>query len=224
MTKAFATDPIPKDRPLTILPAPQHNRALVALGANLPFDGMAPDATLRAAISALQNAGFADLQVSRFYATPCFPPGAGPDYVNAAVSAHWPGTAAQALAALHSIESSFGRERLQRWGMRTLDLDLIALGDHILPDAQTHAQWVALPPDDQRRLAPDGLILPHPRLQDRGFVLVPLADIAPNWCHPLTGQSVTQMLAALDSASLTDIRPLPGQSGDSGLVIPPPEG
>lgn len=188
--------------------APLSERTLIALGANLPWQGQPPETTLRAALAQLEDAGFYRLRVSRFYATPCFPPGAGPDYVNAAASADWSGSAQEALAALHRIEAGFGRERAQRWGMRTLDLDLIAQGRALLPDPQTWAHWHALPPDDQRLRAPNQLILPHPRLQDRGFVLVPLAEIAPDWPHPAGLGTTRQMLAALDREALAEIRPL----------------
>ncbi len=67
----------------------------------------------------------------------------------------------------------------------------------------------ALPPDLQRMRAPDDLILPHPRLQDRAFVLVPLADVAPEWVHPLTGLSVTAMRDRLPTADLADVVPIP---------------
>ncbi|NBB98243.1 MAG: 2-amino-4-hydroxy-6-hydroxymethyldihydropteridine diphosphokinase, partial [Alphaproteobacteria bacterium] len=58
------------------------------------------------------------------------------------------------------------------------------------------------------RLAPDRLILPHPRLHERGFVLVPLMDVAPDWRHPVLGQTVRQMHAALDPADLSEIHPV----------------
>ena len=66
----------------------------------------------------------------------------------------------------------------------------------------------ALPPDRQRQVAPGELILPHPRMQDRAFVLAPLAEVAPSWRHPRTGQTVAQMLAALDRAALEGLTPL----------------
>jgi 2-amino-4-hydroxy-6-hydroxymethyldihydropteridine diphosphokinase len=93
---------------------------LIALGANLPQDGTPPIGTLTHAIAALQQAGLSDLSVSRFFATPCFPPGAGPDYVNAALIARAPAAwdAAHILAMLHDIEHRFGRKRETRWGMR----------------------------------------------------------------------------------------------------------
>jgi len=96
-----------------------------------------------------------------------------------------------------AIEAEMGRERGERWSARTLDLDLLFAGDAVLPDPGTQDAWRALPPEEQARQAPGRLILPHPRLQDRGFVLVPLAEICPGWTHPRTGQTVRQMLEAL---------------------------
>jgi 2-amino-4-hydroxy-6-hydroxymethyldihydropteridine diphosphokinase len=143
--------------------------------------------------------------ISPFYATPCFPAGAGPDYVNAAVALKWDRTAKEVLTALHRIEAELGRSRVQRWGQRTVDLDLIAIGDQVMPDAQTFAHWRDLPLDQQMKEAPDQLILPHPRMQDRAFVLVPLADVAPDWVHPVSGLSVVQMRDALDPAVRAEV-------------------
>ena len=180
------------------------------MGANLPSDAGSPADTLRAALDALARAGATDIRRSRFYATPCYPPGAGPDYVNAAAALRFDGAPAQLLQHLHAVEAEFGRERVQRWGQRTLDLDLIAAGQQVLPDPETHRAWRDLRPKDQARAAPDRLILPHPRLQDRAFVLVPLADVAPDWRHPVLGVTVRQMLDRLPPQDRGQIRPLPG--------------
>lgn len=179
--------------------------ALIALGGNMPTDATEPADTLRAAIAEIATDIGPVAAQSRLFRTPCFPAGAGPDYVNAAVLVETALEARVILQRLHAIELRYGRKRLQRWGMRTLDLDLIALGDAVLPDAATQAKWRALPADLQRLRAPDELVLPHPRVQDRAFVLVPLADVAPDWTHPILGLTVRAMLAALPADDIAGV-------------------
>lgn len=181
---------------------------LIALGGNMPSDQGAPALTLRAALRHIEEAGARIFAVSRFYETPCFPAGAGPDYVNAAARIGYSGTAEALLDLLHGIEAEFGRARVQRWGQRTLDLDLLAAGDAVLPDPSAQAAWRSLPIERQMQEAPGELILPHPRMQDRAFVLVPLADVAPGWRHPVLDMTVAEMLSKLPTDEVDSVVPL----------------
>lgn len=181
---------------------------VIALGGNLPFGDWSPVVTVGRAVTAMSGLDIRIRRISRFFATPCFPPGAGPDYVNAVVMVETAMDPGALLMALHGIEARFGRARAQRWGMRTLDLDLVAYDDRVLPDATVQTQWRHLPIEAQVRATPDRLILPHPRLQDRAFVLVPMADVAPDWTHPLSGLTVAQMCAALPAADCDAVRPI----------------
>lgn len=178
--------------------------------------------TLRSAEAALRAADLGSLEMSPLYRTPCFPAGAGPDYVNAAATLRTSLSPDALLQLLHAIERQFERDRVGRWASRTLDLDLIALGDQVLPDRATFDRWHALPVEAQRRRAPDRLVLPHPRVQDRGFVLVPLNDIAPHWRHPVLGRTVSEMLHALPPSATTGITKLERHAdpGSGALVNP----
>jgi len=176
---------------------------------------------LRAALSLLKEENIAVQAVSRFYSTPAFPAGSGPDYVNAAAMTVTSLAADDILPRLNMIEDRLGRRRKRRWEARVIDLDLIAVGDLVLPDAATHDRWRGLSPEAKEREAPDRLILPHPRMQERAFVLVPMAEIVPEWRHPLIGKSVREMLADLPVAERADVRPLPASDmGANGLVKP----
>lgn len=181
---------------------------LIALGSNLECDGRTPAQNLSLAIGALQDAGLQHPKISRFFATPCFPKGAGPDFVNAAVVFRSSQSALGLLNLLHEIEADLGRVRDRRWGARAVDLDLIGIGSEIEPDISVFETWRGLPLDEQMRVAPDRLILPHPRLQDRAFVLVPLCDVAPDWVHPVLGMTVRQMRDALPKKALDEVVPL----------------
>ncbi len=181
---------------------------LLAMGGNLPSEVGLPQATISQAIDDLADANINVIASSRLYRTPCFPAGAGPDFVNAAVLCQSSLQAGDILRVLNQIERKFGRLRTERWGPRTLDIDLLAIGDQVLPDKATFDAWRGLGLAEQENSVPDALILPHPRLQERAFVLIPLAEIAPEWCHPVLECSVSEMLAALPDSEKAGIWPI----------------
>jgi len=169
---------------------------LIALGANLATPLGPPRATLEAALGALEAEGVRVLARSRWYRSAPVPPSAQPWYVNGVASVATGRGPAELLQVLHRIEARFGRERRTRNEARPLDLDLIDYDGLILDAAE-------------------GPILPHPRLQERAFVLRPLAEIAPGWRHPRLGRSVAELIAALPPDAMAEpIAPdAPGGAG-----------
>ncbi|OSQ38077.1 2-amino-4-hydroxy-6-hydroxymethyldihydropteridine pyrophosphokinase [Thalassospira mesophila] len=153
---------------------------LIALGANLPTVRFgAPADAVRAAIAALATLdGVSIEKTSAFYETAPVPVSDQPWYVNAIVQIKTSMSPQELLARLHEIEADFGRVRVARNEARVLDLDLIAYGRQTIRDD-------------------GGLIVPHPRLHERAFVLLPLRDVAARWVHPVLHQPVSDMIDAL---------------------------
>ena len=153
----------------------------------------------------LEARGIEVLARSRWFASPAWPTGSGPDYINGAAVLDSDMSAAALLEALHKTEKMLGRVRgPDRWGARPCDLDLIAHGAAVMPGLIAWRRAVEAPPDTPR----SGLILPHPLMHHRAFVLAPMADIAPNWHHPVRRQTVSEMLAALPAEDREAMRPL----------------
>ncbi len=183
--------------------------ALIALGANMPASGHDPASTLRRALDLLGAVSRLSVTcVGRWYRTPAWPPGSGPDFVNGAAAVATDLAPEALLARLHEVEDRLGRTRPVRWGPRVCDLDLLGMGDLVVPDRETVARWMALPPKAAATRTPDRLILPHPRLHERAFVLVPLSDVAPDWRHPVLGRTVAEMRAAVPPDRLAEVAPL----------------
>ncbi len=155
--------------------------AFIALGTNVPFGGLAGGALLARAVEAMREAGLVLRARSSVWRTPAWPAGSEQaDYRNAVVAIDATDHTPQSLyAVLRDVEARFGRERRTRWAARTLDLDIIAV-DGVAGDFE-------------------GIEIPHPRMHERAFVLAPLAEIAPDWRHPISGATVTDMWSGLGS-------------------------
>jgi 2-amino-4-hydroxy-6-hydroxymethyldihydropteridine diphosphokinase len=162
-----------------VAPSSASRKAWVALGANLGD----PAAQLRGALEALRASAAVQLvAVSRFYRTPPLGPPGQPDYCNAVCELRTGLEAEALLDLLQSIENTAGRRRDgERWGPRLLDLDLLHM--------------------EGRRCATARLTLPHPQLQRRAFVLVPLVEIAPDLVIPGLGR-VAALAAAISTSGV----------------------
>jgi 2-amino-4-hydroxy-6-hydroxymethyldihydropteridine diphosphokinase len=157
--------------PKRIRPALVTRPIILALGSNLGSRAGGPQATLEAALHALECAGLRILARSSWHRTRAQPPSAQPAFLNGAVLVETALSPKALLALLHRIERRFGRMRRTPNEPRILDLDLI---------------------DYRGRVQPGGAgepALPHPRVLGRPFVLVPLAEIHPAWRHPAAGRA-----------------------------------
>ena len=166
---------------------------LIALGSNLSLGVTQPIEIIRNAITELIKFDINLISLSRLYETPAFPEGSGPNFINSAVKVEANYSPNEILQKLHEIEQKFDRKRASRWSARTLDLDLLAFKGHVIPSRKIFQQWFDLTLSEQKKKIPRELILPHPRLQDRAFVLFPLLDIEPKWIHPVLKKTVLQL-------------------------------
>ncbi len=165
---------------------------LVGLGANLdhPIYGP-PIETLKAAIIQMQSVGIIIEAQASWYKSAPVPVSDQPWFVNTVVAVGFPGSALELLAALHKIEDSFGRVRQKRWEARLIDLDLLC-----------YRQDVTVNRDQGQ-----GMVLPHPHMSSRAFVMRPIAEIMPGWRHPTSGESAENIIAQLDPAQHLEIIP-----------------
>jgi 2-amino-4-hydroxy-6-hydroxymethyldihydropteridine diphosphokinase len=155
------------------------SQAAIALGSNI---GNSRNILQEALAVCSQQAGIGVIAASSQYRTaPVGPP--QPDYVNSCallqVETYSP---QELLVVLLDVERQFGRIREQVWGPRTLDLDLLLFDDRIVETSQ--------------------LQLPHPRMVERAFVLVPLAEIAPQWVHPVSDRTIADLAAQIDASGV----------------------
>ncbi len=154
-------------------------KAYIALGANLGDR----EKNLRDALGMLDaTAGLEIVKVSSFLENPAVGgPPESPPFLNAVAEVQTTLGAHDLLTRLLEVERALGRERREKWGPRTIDLDLLLYGDQVL--------------------ASEELTVPHPRMRERAFVLQPLAEIAPELRIPGIEQTVLELLRALTADS-----------------------
>jgi len=150
----------------------------IGIGANLtPAGYKTPREGCEAALASLQVEGICLKQISNWYETAPVPVSDQPWYLNAVALATTSVDPSMALAALHRIESSFGRVRQERNEARVLDMDLLDFDGECKQNSS--------------------LTLPHPRMHERAFVLLPLRELCPEWTHPISGISIDNLVERL---------------------------
>jgi 2-amino-4-hydroxy-6-hydroxymethyldihydropteridine diphosphokinase len=154
---------------------------LLGLGGNLG-DAVA---TIAAALDRLETGGVRIARRSRCYRTAPWGMADQPHFVNLCAAGETELAPRALLDLIHAVEAALGRERRERWGPRTIDIDILAYGDE--------------------RIDEPGLTIPHPRLTARAFVLVPLLDIAPD--RVIDGRRVRDWAAAVDRSGIEPMEP-----------------
>jgi len=165
---------------------PYDDAVVVALGSNLRGHYRSSRDLLEAALLRLPDVGLDVTRRSRWWRSAAWPDGAHPDYLNGVALVETSLSPGQVMDLLLRVEADFGRVRGAPNDPRTLDIDLIASGRIVVGE-------------------PD-LIVPHPRAHERRFVMGPLAEIAPDWVHPVLG--VTARVLALEAPTGADAAPL----------------
>jgi len=163
----------------------------IAIGSNLSGpQGGSPRQNCQHAVEFLQSSGMEVVQRSRWYRSAPVPRSEQPWFVNGVVAAEsMDMPPVSILELLHEIETDFGRIRGALNAPRTLDLDLLDFDGQVCTADK------------------DGVILPHPRMHERAFVLHPLSEIAPDWTHPISGLSVFDLIDILPPGQI--LQPIP---------------
>ncbi|MCG8490446.1 MAG: 2-amino-4-hydroxy-6-hydroxymethyldihydropteridine diphosphokinase [Sneathiellales bacterium] len=166
---------------------------LIGMGANLHHPQFGePLNSLKAAVEEIRNRNVMIVSQSSYYRSAPVPISDQPWFVNAVLTVETDLNVSGILSLLHDVEFVFGRVRKEKWEARVLDLDLLAYHDDVTAN------------QDQK----EGSVVPHPHMHERAFVLAPLAEIQPDWSHPVLNKSAASLLEGLAGDQVFEIIPV----------------
>ncbi len=173
----------------------------IGLGSNLTTEHLqTSSAVVKAALDAIDALGIKIVACSHFYETEPVPKSDQPWFINAVAQIETKLSAEELLKELHAIEEKLGRTRRDRWEARIIDIDLLCYDDLVLPEQE---QWLL----QSRNLENKEMVIPHSRMHQRDFVLIPFIELAPDWVHPVLAKSATELLEEQESAGI--VRQIP---------------
>ena len=159
-------------------PAKENEDIFIGIGGNLVLPNHISLATsIKSCLDILMNANITPICHSQLYNSAPIPKSSQPNFNNMVIKINTAYSPLKLLGCLHGIEAAMGRIRNIRNEARVIDLDLLVFGNRISDDVNC--------------------LLPHPRMSERAFVLLPLAEIAPKWCHPITQKHINTLVAEL---------------------------
>lgn len=184
------------------------SNCLIAFGANIsgPFGN--PTETLKHALKEFQVESLLIKKKSKLYSSLSFPDPRKPKYINGCVQISVSCSASDVLKRLKQIEKKMGRQKKYRWDSRVCDLDLLSFDNQVTPNVETFNHWYKMPLEHQIVEKPVQLLLPHPRIQDRAFVLKPLLEFAASWRHPVLNRTVKEMFNFLPELERDCVMPI----------------
>ncbi len=159
---------------------------IIALGSNIPFKNLLPTQILEKTYSILKNYNINIIKKSHIYQSEAYPNKSDPIFYNSALSIETKLKPYELLENILKIEKLFGRERKEKNSPRTLDIDIISLGNLILDE--------------------ENLKIPHPALHLRPFVILPIRDININWKHPVLFETIGQIINKFETKELNKVK------------------
>ena len=184
------------------------SNCLISFGANIPGPFGDPVETLSLALEAFELENLSIKKKSRFYSSLAFPDPQKPTYVNGCLQISVNCDASDVLNSLKRIEKKMGRQQNFRWDSRICDLDLLSFDNQVTPSPKVFSYWYGMSLKNQMLEKPEELLLPHPRMQDRAFVLKPLLEFAASWTHPVFNITVKEMFDLLSEEERTSVKPI----------------